>query len=292
MLKSFILKAGILNNVWMVSVPVVQVLLLTRWHLFFRQTLPVLTNTQRITKHFTLLLQDVVYLQRRISSHSSMTVLQEKIWLPPFSRQLSTRLSVVLHAVNLFADTLHSLADLCIFSPNCVRHLSVHWIWMMSISLPRIIPICLQPLVLPWTQKRIWTYQSRRCKSAWKARLRWNLKLTVWNLCLQVKLTFKSLKSGTTRIRFPSEIWLPIKERLSLVSMPDLPLQRQLLSAKTEHFYIPSITTMMEIRLVQQLLRSKIFTANYQRMYRLYTPALPDMEKLWSKQPFSLTKVK
>ena len=35
--------------------------------------------------------------------------------------------------------------------------------------------------------------------------------------------------------------------------MPDLPLQRQLLSAKTEHFYIPSITTMTEIRLVQQL---------------------------------------
>ena len=90
------------------------------------QTLPVLTNTQRITKHFTRLLQDVVYLQRQISSHSSTTVLQEKIWLPPFSRQLSTRLSVVLHAVNLFADTLHSLADLCIFSPNCARHLSVH----------------------------------------------------------------------------------------------------------------------------------------------------------------------
>ena len=42
------------------------------------------------------------------------------------SRQLSTRLSVVLHAVNPFADTLHSLADLCIFSPNCARHLSVH----------------------------------------------------------------------------------------------------------------------------------------------------------------------
>ena len=90
------------------------------------RTLPVLTNMQRITKHFTRLLQDVVYLQRRISSHSSMTVLQEKIWLPPFSRQLSTRLSAVLHAVNLFADTLHSLADLCIFSPNCARHLSVH----------------------------------------------------------------------------------------------------------------------------------------------------------------------
>ena len=54
------------------------------------------------------------------------TDIQEKIWLPPFSRQLSTRLSVVLHAVNLFADTLHSLADLCIFSPNCARHLSVH----------------------------------------------------------------------------------------------------------------------------------------------------------------------
>ncbi len=54
--------------------------------------------------------------------------------------------------------------------------------------------------------KKDLTYQSRRCKSAWKARLRWNLKLTVWNLCLQVKLTFKSLKSGTTRIRFPSEI--------------------------------------------------------------------------------------
>ena len=49
-----------------------------------------------------------------------------KTFLPPFSRQLSTRLSVVLHAVNLFADTLHSLADLCIFSPNCARHLSVH----------------------------------------------------------------------------------------------------------------------------------------------------------------------
>ena len=77
-------------------------------------------------KNYKALLQDVVYLQRRISSHSSMTVLQEKIWLPPFSRQLSTRLSVVLHAVNPFADTLHSLADLCIFSPNCARHLSVH----------------------------------------------------------------------------------------------------------------------------------------------------------------------
>ena len=47
----------------------VQVLLLTRWHLFFRQMLPVLTNMQRITKHFTPSLQDVVYLQRRIYSH-------------------------------------------------------------------------------------------------------------------------------------------------------------------------------------------------------------------------------
>ena len=46
---------------------------------------------------------------------------------------------------------------------------------------------------------------------------------------------------------------LLIKERLSLVLMPDPPLQRQLLSAKTEPFYIPSITTMTEIRLVQQL---------------------------------------
>ena len=34
--------------------------------------------------------------------------------------------------------------------------------------------------------------------------------------------------------------------------MPDLPLQRQLLSAKTEHCCILSITTMTEIRLVQQ----------------------------------------
>lgn len=50
----------------------------------------------------------VVYSLRRISSLSSTRELQSQTWLHPYSRPLSTRLSQVLHVVNLSRVMSHS----------------------------------------------------------------------------------------------------------------------------------------------------------------------------------------
>ena len=65
---------------------------------------------------------------------------------------------------------------------------------------------------------------------------------------------------------------VPVKDLASykgkhfLESMPVQQLQKQLSLVKTEHFFIPSITTTTGIRLVQRSQRSKIFTINSLRV--------------------------
>ena len=72
----------------MVSVPVVQVLLLSRWLHFYRQTLQVLMNMQKIIRKYILLQPVVVYLRKQIYSHLLTKVPQKKIWQLQFFRLL------------------------------------------------------------------------------------------------------------------------------------------------------------------------------------------------------------
>ena len=76
------------------------------------------TNTRSITRRFIRSQHAAVYSQKPISSRSSTTVQQKRIFPLPFSRQLSTRPFLVLPAVNRSAATLPFSAARCTSSRN------------------------------------------------------------------------------------------------------------------------------------------------------------------------------
>ena len=91
---------------------------------------------------------------------------------------------------------------------------------------------------------------------------------------------FREFKDRHDKHQVPVKDLASYQGNVYLASMPVLPLQRLLWSAKTEHFFIPSTMETTETRLPLRSQRLRIFIPSCRRAHGSLTPAPPDTERL------------